>query len=310
MLNRTFFATACAAFAALVAPFAASAPLAAAKEPAPAVSAPPAVEPAKPALWKVADADTTIYLFGTVHALPPGIGWYRGKVAESFESSDELVTEIAGDDPAEMQRMVFAKALLPEGKALRPMLDAKPRQALEAALTQYGLQPDAFDRFKPWYAAIALSTLPLSQEKFDAVNGVEQLLDAKAKALGKRHSGLETSEYQLSLFDSLSAEVQQRYLGEVIRTLPEVKDQLSNIVTAWKSGDAERLARLINEGEDDPAMLETLLIGRNRTWADWVKTRLDQPGEVFLAVGAGHLAGDGSLQDQLKTRGVAVTRVQ
>lgn len=311
MLNRTIFATACAAFAALVAPFAAAAPIAAAKEPAPAVStAPAAVEPAKPALWKVADADTTIYLFGTVHALPPGIGWYRGKVAEAFESSDELVTEIAGDDPTEMQRMVFAKALLPEGKALRPMLAAEPRRALEAALTQYGLQPDAFDRFKPWYAAIALSTLPLAQEKFDAVNGVEQLLDAKAKALGKRHSGLETSEYQLSLFDSLSAEVQQRYLGEVIRSLPEVKDQLSNIITAWKAGDAERLARLINEGEDDPAMLETLLIGRNRTWADWVKTRLDRPGEVFLAVGAGHLAGEGSVQDQLKTRGVAVTRVQ
>ena len=304
MLTRTIFATVCAAFAALAAPFAA------AKESAPAVSAPPAVESASPALWKVADADTTIYLFGTVHALPPGIGWYRGQVSEAFESSDELVTEIAGDDPAEMQRMVFAKALLPEGQALRPMLDAKPRQALEAALTRHGLQPDAFDRFKPWYAAIALSTLPLAQERFDAVNGVEQLLDAKAKALGKRHSGLETAEYQLSLFDRLPAEVQQRYLCEVIRTLPEVKDQLSNIIAAWKAGDAERLARLINEGEDDPAMLETLLVGRNRTWADWVKTRLEQPGKVFLAVGAGHLAGQGSLQDQLETRGVTVTRVQ
>lgn len=308
MLTRKMFAAACAALAALAAPFAA------AKEPAPVaapvVAAPPMAEPASPALWKVSDADTTIYLFGTVHALPPGIDWYRGKVSQAFEGSQELVTEISETDPAKMQAAVMAKAVLPDGKTLRPMLAEDQRKAFEAALAQYGMPAEAFDRMKPWYAAIALATLPLAQEKLDAANGVEHLLDAKAQTLGKSHSGLETADYQLGLFDSLSPEVQQRYLGEVIRTLPEVKDQLTRIIAAWKTGDADLLARLINEGEDDPAMLETLLVNRNRNWADWVKTRLDKPGTVFLAVGAGHLAGNGSLQDQLKTRGIEATRVQ
>ena len=291
-----------------------AAPLALAKEPAPAAASAPvaeiAQEPATPALWKVSDADTTIYLFGTVHALPPGIGWYRGPVAEAFEGSQELVTEIVETDQTAMQQLVIAKALLPDGKSLRPMLEAKRRAALEAALTQYGMPVAAFDRFKPWYAAIALATLPLAKEGLDADNGVDAMLAVKAKALGKQHAGLETPEYQLGLFDGLPAEVQQRYLGEVIRTLPEVKDQLTNIIAAWKSGDAKRLADLINEGEDDPAMLETLLVGRNRNWADWIKARLDKPGTVFVAVGAGHLAGVGNVQDQLKTRGIATTRVQ
>ena len=52
----------------------------------------PAAGPARPALWKVSDADTTIYLFGTIHLLPNGIEWYNGAVATAFEAADELVT--------------------------------------------------------------------------------------------------------------------------------------------------------------------------------------------------------------------------
>jgi uncharacterized protein YbaP (TraB family) len=297
-------AAACAALASL------AAPLAMAQETAPAVTAAPAVEIAKPALWKVSDADTTIYLFGTVHALPPGVDWYRGKVSEAFEGSQELVTEIVETDQTVMQQLVISKALLPEGKTLRPLLTDDRRQAFEAAMTQYGMPVAAFDKFKPWYAAIALATLPLAKEGLDAANGVDETLAAKATTLGKQHSALETAEYQLGLFDSLSADVQQRYLSEVIRTLPEVKDQLTQIIAAWKAGDAPRLAELINEDEDDPAMIETLLVGRNKHWADWIKTRLDKPGTVFVAVGAGHLSGQGSVQDQLKTRGIDTTRVQ
>ena len=82
------------------------------------------------------------------------------------------------------------------------------------------------------------------------------------------------------------------------------------MVDAWKRGDADSLARLMNEEEDEPELMERLLTNRNKAWADWVKARLDKPGTVFVAVGAGHLAGNGSVQEQLATRGIATTRVQ
>lgn len=277
---------------------------------APAKEAAPAADLATPALWKVSDADTTIYLFGTVHALPPGVNWYHGKVVQAFEGSQELVTEIADVDPARMQQAVIAHAVLPEGETLQGKLTPESYAGIAAALSQHGLPPAAFDRYKPWYAAVALATLPLMKEGMDSANGVDEQLSLKSKPLGQVRTGLETAEYQLGLFDGLAPEVQQHYLSEVLRTLPEVKMQLEQIIAAWKAGDAARLADLINEGEDDPAMKETLLVGRNRHWADWVQARLAKPGKVFLAVGAGHLAGEGSLQDQLKARGIAATRVQ
>lgn len=270
----------------------------------------PQAPESRPALWKVSDADTTIYLFGTIHALPANVPWYRGQVATAFEGSKELVTEIVDADPAAMQQVILTKALLPQGQTLRALLSPREKLDYEAALAAQKLPVDAFDAFEPWYAAMVLATLPLLRDGFAAEMGVEKLLGTRAKALGRPQSGLETAEYQLGLFDGLGPDVQKRYLLEVIKTLPTMKGDLARIIEAWKTGDAETLARLINAEEDDPALVAALITDRNKAWADWIKARLDQPGVVFVAVGAGHLAGSGSVQDQLAARGVRATRLQ
>ncbi len=275
-------------------------------QPAPAT----AQQASQPALWKVADADTTIYLFGTVHALPPDVPWYRGKIAIAFEGSRELVTEITEVDPARMQSIVLSSAMLPKGQTLRGMMPAEQKVAFEAALAKLGLPPQSLDAFEPWYAAMALATLPLMRDGYATEMGVEKMLDARAKALGISHSGLETPEFQISLFDSLPPEAQKHYLAEVVEKLPTMKDELVQIIHAWKTGDAERLATLMNADEEDPAIVEALITNRNKNWAGWIKARLDKPGSVFIAVGAGHLAGPGSVQEQLAARGVTTTRVQ
>jgi len=264
----------------------------------------------RPALWKVADEDTTIWLFGTVHALPPNTGWYRGEVAIAFEGSDELVTEIGETEPSQMAGIVLKKALLPKGETLRGKLSPDERKRFDAALATLGLPVTALDPYEPWYGALTLATLPLMRAGYVAENGVENLLAARAKALGHRRHALETAEYQLGLFDSLPAAVQQRYVMEVIDSLPTLSDDLARIIHAWQTGDAENLARLMNQQEDDPVIREALLFRRNKAWADWIRARLDRPGEVFVAVGAGHLAGTGSLQDELSLRGVPAKRVQ
>ena len=126
-----------------------------------AVSTPAA--PSGPALWKVADEDTTIYLFGTVHVLPADVEWYDEDIAAALENADTLVTEIPADamkDPA-LQAAIMQKAMLPEGQTLRQMLSAEDRAVYEQALGKLGMPPAAFDRFEPWFAGMTLSVLPL-----------------------------------------------------------------------------------------------------------------------------------------------------
>lgn len=270
----------------------------------------PADHPVRPALWKVSDEDTTIYLFGTIHALPPSIDWFEGTVAAAFDESGELVTEIVRKDPGTMQEMVLSRAILSGGQSLRDLLNPEERAAYEAALTGLGVPLHAFDRFEPWYAAVGLSTVPLMRDGFAAEHGVEEMLSARARSLGHPHGALETAEYQLDLFDALPVEVQKRYLDQVVEDLPTMQNDLKLMIEAWKRGDADELARLMNAQEDDPVLVETLLTDRNRNWAKWIEGRLEQPGTVFLAVGAGHLAGTDSVQELLGESGITAERVQ
>lgn len=274
------------------------------------VKPPVPVERATPALWKVSDGDTTIYLFGTIHALPSGIDWFHGPVQQAFDGSQELVTEITETDPVEMQRLVLRHAMLPRGQSLRGLLAPELKTSYEKELGNLGLPAQAFDGYEPWYAAIALSTLPLIRSGYASENGVEQALDQRAKTLGHPHTALETAAYQIGLFDSLPLEAQKRYFAEVVDKLPSVTEELGQIIAAWRKGDAETLARLMNDKEDDPALIEMLLTNRNKAWAGWIKQRLAKPGTVFVAVGAGHLAGPGSVQEQLAAQGITTERVQ
>ncbi|MEE4450366.1 TraB/GumN family protein [Novosphingobium resinovorum] len=280
-----------------------SAPLASAQEAAQA----PAV---RPALWKVADEDTTIWLFGTIHVLPEQVDWYAGPVAKALDSAQELVTEIPIDDTGQAQQTILQMAARKDGKSLRDTLSAKERTAYEGALTSIGIPAQAFDANDAWFAALMLTLIPLKTAGYNTETGIDQQVAARARARHLANHAFETVDYQISLFDNLSEPTQRAYLDEVVEALPDVKTDVDRMVAAWKAGDADHLAELMNEDESDPEIRKVLITDRNANWAKWLKARLDKPGTVFVAVGAGHLAGPGSVQDQLAAAGVSSTRVQ
>jgi uncharacterized protein len=279
----------------------------------PAATAPVATTAAprqlKPALWKVADADTTIYLFGTIHALPKGLAWLDGPVATALDGSSELVTEIPEVPAAEQQKTVMTLGLL-KGETLRSLMSDADRVAYEALLARLKIPAEALDPMEPWLAGITLGVLPYKLAGYGAEDGVEAVLRKAALGKGKKMGALETVDYQLGLFDQLPRETQLKFLGEAVRDFDKSFAIISTMTDEWGAGDPEGLGKLMNDQMDDPELAETLLLQRNRNWASWIAKRLDQPGTVFIAVGAGHLAGQNSVQDLLGRQGVASTRVQ
>ena len=54
-----------------------------------------------PALWRLADEDTTIYMFGTIHVLPQGFRWRSAQFDAVLAEADTLVLETS--DYAEVE---------------------------------------------------------------------------------------------------------------------------------------------------------------------------------------------------------------
>ena len=270
----------------------------------------PTANDADPALWVVKDADTTIYLFGTIHVLKPGLSWFDEAVKTAFDKSDQLVLEMVQPDQATMQQIVLKNGIVTTGPTLTEQLPADKRGAYLKALTEAGLTPQAFDRMKPWLAGVTLSIMPIQKLGYDPKNGPETVLADAAKAAGKPVAGLETAEQQIGYFNGLSQKAQIEFLTSTVEDLPKAGEEMAEMVDEWAKGDPDALAKTMNESlKDSPEVAKTLLTDRNARWATWIKARMAKPGTIFIAVGAGHLAGNDSVQAQLARQGIKAQRI-
>jgi hypothetical protein len=182
------------------------------------------------------------------------------------------------------------------------------RAQYEDAMVRLGVPVEALDRYEPWYAAMTLTLLQAQTRGFDPGAGADTALAGRAE--GKTKTALETVDEQIALFDALPMEAQLVFLDETVESMNSSIDILALMIDKWLQGDAAALAAMMNEQITDPVLYERLLTTRNANWADWIEQRMDKPGTVFVAVGAGHLAGKGSVQDMLRQRGVKVRRVR
>ena len=277
----------------------------------------PAAAPARargdadPALWVVKDADTTVYLFGTIHVLKPGLTWFDEAVRQAFDRSDELKLEIVEPDGAAMAGLIARQGMRQTGPTLTARLPATEQPKLAKYMGQIGLTPAAYDRMRPWLAASFLQVQSLARVGYDPANGPEQVLTAAAKTEGKPVSGLETVEQQIGFFAGLSDKAEVALLDETLDEMPTLQKSMGRMVDEWSAGKTDLIAKELNDGVTrSPELMRVLLVERNRRWADWIKARLAQPGTVFIAVGAGRLAGPASVQAELAKRGVRTMRIR
>jgi uncharacterized protein len=275
----------------------------------PVKAAPPSPKDVDPALWVVKDEDTTVYLFGTVHLLKPGLGWFDEGVKTAFDRSDRLVLEMVEPSAADSQALFTKLAIDTSGKTLRSKMSEADRPIYEAALGKIGLPAEALDPLDPWAAAVTLSVVAMQKQGFDANSGVEKQLTAAAKAASKPIGGVETMEYQLGIFDGMAETEQVRFLIESAKVIDKSEQMMDRMVELWATPDPDGLGKLMNEGLTSRALYDALLTRRNANWAKWIDAQMEKPGTTFMAVGAGHLAGPTSVQALLPAYGLSAERV-
>lgn len=265
---------------------------------------------AEPAMWVVEDADSTVYLFGTVHLLRKDVAWNTPAVRKAMADSRELWLEIADvDDPNAMGPLVQKYALDLE-RPLSSKLNAEQRAKLAAIAPKHGLNPAQLEPMKPWFVGLTLSVLPLKAAGYDENAGVDKLLKAAAVKDGDQVRAFETVEQQLQFFDTLPEAQQVDFLMKAVDDAEEGVAVLDRLAAAWAQGDMDTVsAELVTEMKAEaPALYDRLLTRRNKAWAGRIETLLKGSGTHFIAVGAGHLAGPDSLQAQLKARGIQSVR--
>ena len=244
----------------------------------------------QPALWVLSDADTTIYLFGTFHALDDRTDWFAQSIRAAFDSADELVLEtVVPTDPATLFGILARHDLAPAPVVGAPLVT----------------------RSSGSFADTARSTMAASRSAGLTIErGADAVLRRIADAEGKPVDGLESFDFQLGMVKALPAPA-AAIPAAIAAPQLEIRQMLLDMRSAWKRGDGSGFAAVLGNLEaQSPTTYQRLFVDRNRHWAGWIANRMARPGTVFVAVGTGHLIGRDSVQQKLARHGYRTTRIR
>ena len=272
----------------------------------------------RPAIWLVEDEDTKIYLFGTVHIFPASLRWRSPALNRVIAEAQELVMETPDTSVQDARAVQRIQGPMQLGKSV-PILERvspRARPYLQQALEATGVPVEHFNQLTTWGVAFVLTGYQISQAaRGDSaapveLTGAEEVLAALFRKSRRPISGVETIEDQINVFASMPLDAQSRFLESVVVGEEEGEEpQQPQEATdeSWVSGNVEAIAAEMQSMPDD--MYQALLTRRNRNWTVWLARRMERPGVVLFAVGAGHLAGPDSVQTMLAARGIRARRI-
>jgi len=283
---------------------------------------PVAAAPPVPLLWKVSDANNSVYLLGSFHLLKPSDYPLSSDVDAAFADAESLVFELPPEEmssPALAAQMGQA-ALRTDGTQLNSELPAKTVAQLDqwlaanAELVQkMGITPQVMQMFEPWFVGLSVSVTEMTKQGLDPKFGLDAHMAALAAKAGKPVSGLETGADQIAMLDGMEKAEQLQFLAEALSQAADGKEETRKLHEAWRAGDAKGLwnGMATEMKRDYPRLYQRINVARNDAWVPRVEKRLTAPGDddTLVVVGALHLLGSDGVVEKLRARGYKVERI-
>lgn len=253
-------------------------------------------------LWRVDKGDAHIYLLGSIHVGSPDMFPLDGRITAAYEESDIVAFEIDMNKVNPMELMKYMT--YEDGTKLKDKISADRYEKIKAILEGKGMPEVAFERFKPWAAAITAQQLVLAEEGFDESNGIDNHFLEKATATGKPIRELETAAFQLGLFEEFD-KVGDSFIDYSLESTGSV-EELKRMIKAWKEGNKDELNSIINGSRDDypefEQMFDKIINQRNDKMTKTVEEWLEEGKTIFVVVGSGHLIGESGIINQLSKK--------
>jgi uncharacterized protein YbaP (TraB family) len=258
-------------------------------------------------LYQVKGKDKKVsYLFGTIHMIPDSLYYFPGKLDKIISKSDEVILEIANlsDQGAAMKLMT-----LESGSCFDIFTPEQKDSVLNWGSALLGVKPEQFEKGFEKRKPFTLLQLSFQGMITGKIRMVDMEIESKAQSDKIPVTGLETVEYQLSIFDKIPPKEMAEFVMETVRKPDEGEKTFQKMVQYYHKQDLENLAKLILENEELGSSAEELLDKRNHNWIPKME-ELMKTKSCFFAVGAGHLGGPNGVIELLRQKGYEVTPVR
>jgi len=263
-------------------------------------------------IWKVSGKQNAIYLVGSIHMLTKDYYPLNPALDSAFKDSDLLVEEADLGEMlgAESQMSVLLRGRLPSDQTLDKVVSPETYAQVSKHITAHGLPMELLKQFKPWMLALMIETFEWEKAGFDPSLGLDKHFYDRAQADGKSIQGLETADYQISLFDNMTTQQQDRLLSDTLKSIDTEMTSIARLTEAWKTGDTGTVERIVlADLKQDGVMYQRLLVDRNQNWMPKLEALFARGSRSFVVVGAAHLVGPDGLLAMLKSKGYTVEQL-
>ena len=262
-------------------------------------------------LWSITSSHNTVYLLGSIHVLKQENYPLHANIYRAFDAASHLVFEVNLDDTSSplSQLSSLRKGMYTDGQTLQDALSPKNYDLTKSKLANRGYSMEMFKLMKPWMLASTITILELQKLGFETVHGIDQHFFERAKAEGKTVEGLETVEYQLNLFDSLSPKTQEQFLLQTLGEIDMLEQQTHQLVESWTHGRVTGLEVMLENMQEFPEVYEALITKRNLDWLPHVESYLQNNEPYMVVVGTLHLLGEKGLLAMLTKKGYVIQQL-
>jgi uncharacterized protein len=258
-------------------------------------------------LWEISGNGLTVpsYLFGTMHILCSSDAKLSPNMKQIIRDCSQLYFEIDMDD---MQEMMGALKYLRmnDGAKISDLLTPEEYERVKNYFqdNKSKLPFTMMNRFKPYFVSSLIGEQLMSCKE---TNGMEAMIMQESKPLKKEIRGLETTEFQASIFDSIPYQKQAKDLVAYIDSVDHYKGITEQMVKVYLAQDLGKLDKLMQQSDAGMGeYMDLMLYDRNRRWVNQIPGIIKSGGSTLFAVGAGHLPGDQGVISLLKKAGYTV----
>jgi uncharacterized protein YbaP (TraB family) len=238
------------------------------------------------------------------------------EVTNALARANTLAVEFDIRNTAPLVAATKKYALYPNGDSLDKHVSPATLNRLKQVLQGYGIPFEGIAQMKPWMVSNLLIAMTLERNGIQSSNGIDVFLLGQASAQHKKVFELESADYQMSLFESMSEKEQENYLADNLAEVSDGKliEKTRAMVDAWGSADGAAFSALTREELEEPTtsarfMQEVMLDKRNPEMAKKIEGLLKKDGTTFVGVGMLHLMGDKGIPELLRQRGYEVEKL-
>lgn len=258
-------------------------------------------------LWKIEGKglEAPSYLYGTIHAICQEDYFMKESVKEALDNTSKIVLELDMDEPDFMAKM--QQNMLNEDMKNISSEFSEDDKALvnEFLSSNFGADLTQLGIVKPFglVAMVVQKTIQCAEMASYEQEFIKIAAEKEVELIG-----LETVEFQMSLFDNEPMEDQIKMLVDGIKDIEEGQKEFKEMVRYYKAEDLDGMQELVASSPQFAGFEDILLFNRNKDWIPKIESMVkEQPS--FIAVGALHLPGENGVISLLKEAGYEVTAI-